>query len=286
MLRLIPTLAIALVAVLPSLRAQDTRPVHGGHDGHESRPAHRGQDTRAQGDPHAGHHGGKGGMLMVETEPAGAKAGAPVTLKLMIHEADGTMLNEFEVVHEKKVHLIIVREGLDQFGHVHPEIDADGNMTVEFNFPTGGSYRLYADYKPAKKDPAVSTAVVKIAGDAPAAPPLKPNVPGKAKGDGLDAEIAVKGTKAGSPSTITFKVLDPSGQPVKDLEPYLGAMGHLVLISSDGKEYVHVHPITKAAKDGNVEFEAHVAKAGLYKGWGQFQRAGKVHAVPFVVKID
>jgi hypothetical protein len=86
--------------------------------------------------------------------------------------------------------------------------------------------------------------------------------------------------------TFSFAVLDPAGKPVTDLEPYLGAMGHLVLISADGKEYVHVHPHEKPATEGKVEFEASFPKAGLYKGWGQFQRGGKVHVVPFVVKID
>ena len=34
--------------------------------------------------------------------------------------------------------------------------------------------------------------------------------------------------------------------------------------------------------EGKVEFEAHFAKPGIYKAWGQFQRGGKVHVVAFV----
>lgn len=278
MTRIVPSILIALVAIRLPLLSQDTRPAHDGHQGKESRPE--------RSDPHAGHHGGKGGMLMVQTEPGEPKIGAPTTLRLMIHGADGEMISAFETVHEKKIHLIIVRDGLDQFGHIHPDVDESGNMAATFNFPAPGLYRLYADYKPEKKDPAVSMAEVKVPGTAATAPKLERNVPGKVKGDGLDAEIAVSATKAGSPVTIGFNVLDAAGKPVTDLEKYLGAMGHLVLISADGKEYVHVHPREKSGKDGKVEFEAHFPKAGLYKGWGQFQRGGKVHVVPFVVKID
>jgi hypothetical protein len=253
----------------------------------ETPPASRpGKGAPEDHSAHAGHHGGTGGMLMVETEPAQAMAGSTTTLKLMIHGEDGGMIKDYEVVHEKKVHLIVVRDGLDQFDHVHPEIDEAGNMTVSLTFPKGGLYRLYADYKPAKKQQVVATAEVKVAGESAAAPALKPDVPGKVKGDGLDADIAVTGTKSAAPVTFTFRVLDASGQPVKDLQPYLGAMGHLVLISSDGKEYVHVHPEDKPAAEGKVGFEANFPKPGLYKGWGQFQRAGKVHAVPFVIRID
>jgi len=286
MQRLIPSMAIALVAMLQPLGAQHTRPGHRGHDGHESRPAPRGQDTRPQGDPHAGHHGGKGGMLMVETEPAEVKTGAQTTLKLMIHGDDGAMISAFETVHEKKVHLIIVRDGLDHFGHIHPDVDKSGNMTATFTFPVPGLYRLYADYKPEKKEQAVSMAEVTVPGTGPKAPRLEPSVPGKAKGEGLDAEVAVSGTKSGAAVTLSFRVLDPAGKPVTDLEPYLGAMGHLVLISADGKEYVHVHPEEKRKAEDQVDFVAHFPKPGLYKGWGQFQRAGKVHAVPFVVKME
>jgi len=68
---------------------------------------------------------------------------------------------------------------------------------------------------------------------------LSPDVPGKVKGDGLDADVAVTGGKVGSPTGISFRLMDPAGQPVSDLQPYLGAMGHLVILSADGKVYVH-----------------------------------------------
>jgi hypothetical protein len=274
MQRTIRALSIAVIAFLP-LSAQETRPGHGGHD------------TRPARDPHAGHTGQapKAGTLMVDTDPA-PKAGQPTTLKLMIHEADGTMVAVFETLHEAKVHLMIVRDALDQFAHVHPEVDGAGNMTIRHTFPTAGVYRLYADYKPVKKDPAVATAEVKVAGEAPAAPKLQPDAPGKVKGDGLGAEIVLSGSKTTAPVRISFRVLDGSDQAVTDLQPYLGAMGHLVLISADGKEYVHVHPHEKGPAPEKVEFDAHFRKPGVYKGWGQFQRAGKVHHVPFVLRVD
>ena len=85
---------------------------------------------------------------------------------------------------------------------------------------------------------------------------------------------------------ITFTLADSAGKPVTDLQPYLGAMGHLVVISSDGKDYVHAHPIEDAKASGPVAFMAHFPHVGIYKGWGQFRRADVVHDVPFVVKID
>lgn len=243
-------------------------------------------DTKPAGD-HAGHNMDQAGStLAVATEPAEVKAGQPATLRLMIHDAAGVMLKDFEVVHEKKVHLIIVREGLDEFAHIHPEIDAAGRITAPFTFPTGGRYRLYADHKAAGKAQATAIAELKVAGESPPAARLTPDVPGRVKGDGLEARVAVDNATAGGAATVRFELTDAADQAVTDLQPYLGAMGHLVILSADGKEYVHAHPAdAKPATDNVVVFQAHFTKPGLYKGWGQFRWKEKVRVIPFVVKV-
>jgi hypothetical protein len=251
---------------------------------------HDGHDTKGTpgDDAHAAHDKKQGvSKLMIQTDPAQVVAGKLTTLKLMIHGADGEMVKNFEVVHEQKIHLVIVRDGLDQFAHIHPEIDAAGNATVSYTFPTGGNYWLYADHKPTGKGQATAMAQVKVAGDIPAIPVLMPNVPGEIPGDGLRAKVAVKSASGGGEATITFDLTDAAGKPVEDLQPYMGAMGHLVVLSSDGKEYVHAHPAeAKPGMSSRVVFQAHIMKPGLYKGWGQFRRTDTVRVVPFVFKVD
>jgi hypothetical protein len=239
--------------------------------------------------PLAGHesHGGdhasnEAAMLMIKTEPKEVQAGQPATLRLMIHDPGGTMVKDFETVHEQKIHLIIVREGLDQFAHIHPQIDLDGNMTAVFTFPTGGKYRLYADHTPSGKGQATSIAELKVSGDTPPAPELTSSEPGRITGDGFNADVSVENAKMSGTASIVFRLTDSSDTPVADLEPYMGAMGHLVVISADGKQYVHAHPAEEKTADGTVEFETHFAMPGIYKVWGQFQRGGKVHVVAFV----
>ncbi len=105
-------------------------------------------------------------------------------------------------------------------------------------------------------------------------------------GDGLRAKIAVEGASGGGEATITFDLSDAAGKPVEDLQPYMGAMGHLVVLSGDGKEYVHAHPAeAKPGTSSRVVFRAHIMKPGLYKGWGQFRRMDTVRVVPFVFKV-
>ena len=245
------------------------------------------------GQPHAGHSGmtmpmaGENGTIMVTTDPAAPAAREPVELKLMIHEPGGQMVEKFDELHTKQVHLIVIRQGLDEFAHLHPDIDASGNMTISHTFRLGGEYMLFADYKPAGKEAAVARGSLKVGGASPPAPKLTPNVPGTIEPDGLGARIDLKDVRPGESGTVTFHVIDDRQEPVENLQPYLGAMGHLVIVSADGRQYVHAHPLNESAAPGGVvEFMAHFPVAGVYKGWGQFQRSDTVYTVPFVVQID
>jgi hypothetical protein len=231
-------------------------------------------------------HGPAKSALVVMTEPVAIKAGQPVRYRLTIHDAAGAPIKDFEIVHEKKLHLIIVRDGLDRFAHVHPEVDRAGSITGTFTFPTAGKYRLYADHKPAGKEQATSIAEVDVAGAPPPRPELVPNTPGRVKAAELEADIAIENARAKATTRISFGLFDAVRKPVSDLQPYLGAMGHLVVLSADGKQYVHSHPLQEKSSAGAVAFEAHFPSPGIYKAWGQFQRSGTVHDVPFVVRIE
>lgn len=245
------------------------------------------QKGHAHHDAHAHHHEqAPATELMVRTEPREARSEEPTTLRLMIHGADGRMVKDFETIHEAKVHLIIVREGLDQFAHLHPAVDAAGNLSAEYRFPVGGKYRLFADFKPQGQSQSVAVGELQVAGSSAPAARLSPNVPGRVRGDELEAKIEIANAKAGNPVRIAFGLLDAEGQPVRDLQPYLGAMGHLVVISADGKEYVHAHPGEAQAEAGRVGFEARFAKPGIYKGWGQFRRGGKIRTLPLILGVE
>jgi len=242
-----------------------------GHEGHDHHGA--GESAEAPGE------------LVVTTDPTKPKAQEVVKMRLMLHDSNGQMLKDFERVHEKLAHFIVVREGLDQFAHLHPTIDPSGMMSVEYTFPVGGTYHFFLDHKPKGRPQSVAKAMVQVEGDAPQPPPLVANVPGHVRGDGLDADVTVTPSADSSAQTMTFLVKETSGKTVNDLEPYLGAMGHLVVLSADAKKYVHAHPKDVSSADGKVHFEVHFPNAGLYKTWGQFQRGGKVYTIPAVVQV-
>ncbi len=245
------------------------------------------------GQHHEHHHGGHqhqhddraSSELIVTTDAAEPVVGRPVTLRLMIHAADGTMVKDFEIVHEEKVHLVVVREGLDHFAHIHPTVDANGNLTVTHTFPLGGKYRLFADYAPVGGGHATATGSLSVGGESAPAPAVIPNAPGEVEADSLLATVSASPLKADSPARVTFALRDDEGRPAA-LEKYMGELGHLMFVGVDSGEYVHVHPLGGEAGQGKVEFEAHFSKPGLYKGWGQFKHEGGVGVVPFVLKVE
>lgn len=222
--------------------------------------------------------------LVLSSTPEQPSTGKPAELKIMLHDASGQMIKEFEPTHTKLAHLIIVREGLDEFAHLHPTVDESGNMKVMHTFLSGGSYLIFLDHKPAGKPAATAQAKLVVDGDSLKAPALKPNVPGTVEGDGLQAKVSMRAS-ADKAQVVSFEVQDVGGKATNDLQPYLGAMGHLVVLSADGGKYVHAHPITESAPDGNVEFEVHFPGPDTYKGWGQFQRGDKVFTIPAVMQV-
>ena len=236
----------------------------------------------------AGHHEGHTATRRkLDVQPETVRAGVETKIQMSIPAEDGQLVKDFKESHEAKLHLIIVREGLDQFAHLHPDVDAEsGQLTVQHTFEVGGNYYFFADFREADGTAGIATGKLAVAGDAPAAPKLIPNVPGKLTTDKLTAQITVAGVKAGEETTIHFELSTPDGKPVSDLEPYMGAMGHLNAISADATQFVHAHPSDGAGPKNRVTFAAKFEKPGIYKAWGQFKRGGQVQIVPLVVQVE
>lgn len=243
------------------------------------------KDGHSHGDDgHAGHNAALGNLELQTRD--GLKAGVPTTLRFTIPGAKGVPIKEFAVSHDAKVHLILISHGLARFAHIHPDVDLKtGVLSADFTFPTGGVYHLFADYQEPGQMMMTATARVEVGGDATPAPELQSDVPGLLKGEGIAAKVSVEGAKPGAEAKVRFEVVDGE-KPVTDLEPYMGAMGHLVVVSADAKKYVHAHPTEKAEAKHVVTFEAAFPSPGIYKGWGQFKRGGQVRIVPFVIRID
>ncbi len=230
----------------------------------------------------------------VEVKSLGATtAGKPADLKFTIRETRGkAVVKDFDIAHTKVFHLIMTSRDLSWFVHEHPVPQPDGSFTISQVFPSGGEYRIYADVAPKGAGSQILGTSLKVSGAAPKAVPLVVSA-AKNTVDGITATFssATSPIPIGKSTALTFKLTDAAtGQPITDLEPYLGAFGHLMIVHQDGQTVVHSHPAEDeaglaASKRGTVAFNARFPKPGIYKAWGQFQRAGKVVTIPFVVNI-
>lgn len=224
--------------------------------------------------------------MQFSSSPANAKPNEVVTLSMTPKLKDNA--NEpvpLDVEHTKKIHLIVVNEDLSWFDHIHPELNADGSYTVQEKFPTPGKYTLFADYKPSGGNHQVDNLNVTIAGTTPAPKQYSANKLTGNAGDGFSVTLNAEGGKLVTNTAMHLNgVVMQNGKEVDvtTLEDYLGAKAHMVVVSLADKKYLHVHPSVDGGK-----FDLHTTfdKAGIYRGWIQFQSKGKVYTTDFVMNV-
>lgn len=250
----------------------------------------------------------------LRTEPAEVRAGRPVALLFTPRDEEAAAIRDLQIVHEKAAHLLIVSEDLSRFEHLHPQRQSDGSLWVTHAFPLGGNYRLYLDFAPAGMEPVVERFSLNVRGTTyPPAELSEESARIRAvETDGLRITMSTDDPLVpGEETMLHFTVVDAQTDwPVTDLEPYLGAMAHFVIISQDGEEFLHAHPMDTgrmparhghpehgghggtsaghpAGLTGSAEVVGHTVfpRPGLYKIWAQFQRRGRVITASFVVRV-
>ena len=223
------------------------------------------------------------------------EAGRKTMLTISVAEKLGTPIRDFERVHDKLLHLIIVGEDLSYFAHVHPTLTgADGNFTIDHMFPESGTYKLWVDFKPKGGKQTLVTFIADVKGLPihKAVMPVYDGIYVKESSDRnyqISLKLPQEKILAKRDTDMVFSISDASGNPITDLEPLMGAGGHSVIISSDIQEFLHVHPTEKVKPDWkggpHVTFGTSFPKLGLYKTWGQFQHKGKIIMADFVLEV-
>ena len=237
--------------------------------------------------------------LELTTVPAAVKAGEPVALTLTIrHPGTNAVITGYEVVHEKRFHLFVVSRDMEFFEHIHPEQLPDGRWTIQTTLPKPGDYRILADFLPTGGSPQFvgrTLETVDFNGDLESqAPHLTPDVDVSKTVGSMAAHLELEPAPLveGQFAHLAFTLTDAkTGRPVTDLQPYLGAFGHALILSEDMRDYVHSHPfedldaVSKGLGGPIVTFEGYMPKAGRYRAWSQFQRNGEVITIPFTVNV-
>jgi hypothetical protein len=253
--------------------------------------------------------------VTLRTDPAEVKSGQSVKLAFSVVDGSGKPVRDLDIVHEMPMHLIVVSEDLSYFDHIHPMPQPDGSLVVETAFPAAGKYKLYSDYTPKGGGNQVGQIEVTVSGTPREPSRPTPDTRMTKDFDGLRVTFQTdKPLRANDAVMLRFDLADArTGKPVTDLQPYLGAMGHFVVISQNTDEYLHVHPMEPSemkkgghahggdmkhaegshhahgatpAKGGpSVSAHTSFPKPGIYKIWGQFKRNDRIVTTSFVVDI-
>ena len=242
---------------------------------------------------HAGHDGGGEAAESVRL-PAGLQVtedgyrlsvltgdlttGGPRSFAFRIVGPDGNPVTRYRPNHDKDLHLIVVRRDLSGFQHVHPALAADGTWSVPLAVAAPGQYRVFADFRPAGHDRGLT-----LGADVPAPGDYRPRPLPAAEGsttvDGYT--VTLTGTlRPGASSALKLSV-SKAGVPVTDLQPCLGAYGHLVALRDGDLAYLHVHPEDTATAGPAITFHADVPSAGSYRLYLDFKHAGTVRTAEF-----
>jgi hypothetical protein len=211
-------------------------------------------------------------------------AGRSVPVTFTIDGPDGQPVTAYDVAHDKRLHLIAVRRDFTGFQHVHPELDADGVWATDDLDLTPGPWRVYADFKATGADPLTLGADLSVPGDYQ--PAMRSTESRTSTVD--DYTVTLDGDLTpGTDARLRLSV-SRDGKPVTDLQPYLGAYGHLVALREGDLAYLHVHPDGEPG-DGKTDpgpevvFYAAVPSTGTYHLYLDFQHQGVVRTAEFTV---
>jgi hypothetical protein len=174
---------------------------------------------------------------------------------------DGKVVRDFDVEHERRLHLIVAGRATDAFLHLHPRQRADGSWSTSLRLPGRGSYRVFTDFTTGGER---RTLGIDIAGEGG----------GRAverRIEAYEVELERDGEQ------LEFRVLE-DGEPVR-VEPYLGAGGHLVVLRAGDLAYVHAH-----AEEHELAFEVPFPSEGRYRLYLQFKVGGSVETAQFEVE--
>jgi hypothetical protein len=247
----------------------------------------------------------RGYDVEVTSDTSNVLPGKSTTITYQIKNDKGEIVKNYDVVHEKNMHFIAVRKDLTNFQHLHPTFDeTSGEFSIDVTFPENGLYRIFPDFTPSDENPQKLPVTVSediSVGDAQSytAMDISPDTV-QTKSYGSYEVNTTFSAQAKKQQEITYTLnIKNNGQPVTNLETYLGALGHSVILKEGSLDFIHTHAIEGGAEHGEysssqtststgpeVSFATNFPESGLYRIYTQFQHKGKVQTVEYTVDVQ
>lgn len=217
--------------------------------------------------------------LKLNSDLSRVEPNTAVDLNFSILDKDGELMKDFEIAHEKLMHVIVVRDDLQNFQHLHPDFDSEtGAFSTSLSFPEAGIYTVYADFVPLHEENTVLHFTVDVAGDEVPVVQIPNTTSVMQVGPLTITPHFPDSIVTGEPVRYSFDVTE-NGQAVY-FESYLGALGHSVIIREEDMDYLHTHPDT-----AGLSFETSFLKTGLYKAFTQFMVDGQLYEIDVIFEV-
>jgi cytochrome c-type biogenesis protein len=245
--------------------------------------------------------------VTLSSSPATIEPEKPFSLKIALHDKNGNPITDLQVSHEKILHVILVSEDLEEFMHVHPE-DFEGNvMTPKGEFLTpfiiekAGRYRVLVDgsRKGIGEVSDLGWLHVGIEGRDSVGDPIVIRKDLRLNRMFEDYDVSFQLSpenppKSGEKAQLSYVIGDgKTGNPIFDLEQYLGADMHLAIMPIDLSTILHTHGVKLKQEDNpnagialpEIRADYVFPYPGLWKIYGQFKHLGKVVTTEFMVDV-
>ena len=241
------------------------------------------------------------------SSPALVRAGENAQWRFKVfHPSTGQQVAKFEPVHERQYHLFVISQDMEHFQHIHPEQQSDGTWAIDVTLPKASYYKVLSDFLPSGGATQLIARPIVTAGYtgdlAGNSAVLVADTDSKKVVDDISAVVSYDPPTfvAGLYGHLIFNLTDTAtGRPITDLQTYLGAFGHTLIMSEDMVDYVHTHPLDILASGDDdsmpqflippgadleklrggptVTFDGLMPKPGRYRAWTQFRRDNTLH---------
>jgi hypothetical protein len=252
-----------------------------------------GAPARAQHDHDHTHPAGsvKAELVAPATHQAGKTAST--IIRLTGKEGKPLTLDQLQVAHTEKLHLLVIDETLTDYHHEHPvAAEKPGEYRFDFSPRHGGTYHIWADIVPtATGQQEYVETEVKVQG-APAKKDKALNTTATAEAYRFSLTTEKnEPLRVGTAAMVTVKVTSADGKDFTGLEPVMGAFAHMVAFPEDLASVMHVHPMGKEPQTPNehggpeLAFHVEPAKAGFHKMFLQVQIGGREVYAAFGLEV-
>ena len=233
--------------------------------------------------------------------PVPVFTGVPTRFDFFVNQKPGNIpVTDLEIEHTKLMHVIGVRNDMEEFFHIHPNQRQPGLFSIDHQFVRTGLYKIWSEVKRNGVNHTFGHQefVVQGARDAYKKEVFfgRSVIVGNYQVLFNYDEPLIKN----HPSALHFDIHDVVRREI-EVEPYLGADMHLAVIKDDFKQFIHTHPVDNGigedhhariiptarahgvedknvvdAEDKEIEFNVVFPEAGIYRVFAQFRPKGIV----------